>query len=267
MHRYFFRILILFCLAFISEVLFSQGLVLDDEAYEKLPRQSLYGDGSKSENKALDSILIVDLKPYCPKIKHQGYIGSCVGWASGYSALSIQNAIQKGWGNEKEKISKYAYSAMYIYNQIKITDCDYGARIGDAMKFLKEKGDVLAATFDVDESDCNKEPTAEDLDFAAKNRILDFQTLFSPEDLKKVKVNKTKLSLVQKRPVVIGMSLKKNFSDIKPGEKYWFPEVGNTNPDGAHAMVVVGFDEGKKAFELMNSWGEPIYPWCLILGQ
>ena len=36
----------------------------------------------------------------------------------------------------------------------------------------------------------------------------------------------------------------------------WYPNVGKTNIFGGHAMVVIGYDDGLKAFEVMNSWGK-----------
>ena len=51
------------------------------------------------------------------------------------------------------------------------------------------------------------------------------------------------------------MELKQNFQVIKRGEKYWWSDLGDTTTIGYHAMVVVGFDDGKEAFEIMNSWG------------
>jgi hypothetical protein len=233
-----------------------QGLVFDNDDYNRLPRQSHYGDGSKSELKVLDSVPKIDLKSFCPKVQHQGQVGSCVGWSVGYGAYTIQRAINNNWGGNRNLITQNAYSAMFIFDQIKITDCDYGSRIGDALKLLKEKGDVYSKDFDNDKSDCFKLPADKELKLAYQHRIKDFMTLFGPDDKQLIKVNKTKLSLLQDMPVCVGMDLKKNFQNIKHGEKFWFPEVGDTNPFGGHAMVVIGYDDGKKAFELMNSWGE-----------
>lgn len=232
------------------------GLVFDDTAYEKLPRQSLYGDGGKSEEKALQGVLKADLKPFCPRPKHQGRIGSCVGWASGYAALTIQHAIQKHLSGKTEEITTSAFSALYIYNQIKLGACSSGAYIGDAFQFLKDHGDILSSQLDRDINNCDTLPPLSLRESAKAYKIKDYLTLFGPNDEDQVKINKTKLSLAQNKPVVIAMILKENFASLKSGDEYWFPEVGNTNPLGGHAMCVVGFDEGREAFEIMNSWGE-----------
>jgi len=56
--------------------------------------------------------------------------------------------------------------------------------------------------------------------------------------------------------VVIGMNLMENFMDISATDPYWRTSKGNQTYCGGHAMCVVGYDEGKEAFEIMNSWGE-----------
>lgn len=236
---------------------FKTGLIIDKEAYNQIPRQSLYGDGGKSETKALDGVFKVDLKPFCPKPGHQGSIGSCVGWSSGYAALTIAEAISENKNAYKqEEITKNAKSALFIYNQIKISDCDGGSRIEDAMKLMQEKGNTTHKDFDIVIENCNREATEKDFKNAISHRIIDYMTLFAEEDAEAIKVNKVKLSLVQKKPVVVAMELNEDFQNLKKGDTYWFPNIGNTNPIGAHAMCVVGFDDGKEAFEIMNSWGD-----------
>jgi hypothetical protein len=248
--------LLLLNVIFATAQKFTTGLIIDKEAYRKLPRQSLYGDGGKSEDKALNGIYKADLKPFCPKVGHQGSIGSCVGWSSGYAALTIAEAIQENKAYKQEDISKKANSALFVYNQIKIGDCSQGARIEDAMEFLQKKGNIPAKDFDLVIENCDRKPSEKDLENAQKHRIQDFVTLFGEEDADLIKINKIKLSLVQRKPVVVAMELAENFQQVKKGDLFWFPEIGNTNSLGAHAMCVIGFDDGKNAFEIMNSWGD-----------
>src|SRR5215203_6249341 len=116
---------------------FTAGLLLEDATYDTLARQSAE-DGSKADLPAS-----VDLTPYCPEVRHQGYIFSCVGWAVGYGAMSIQRAILNQC-TDKEVITRNAHSALFLYNQIKAEDCDKGSRISDALRFMNRHGDCLA---------------------------------------------------------------------------------------------------------------------------
>lgn len=254
--RYFTRLIgLVWLLTHIGE-LHGQGLIFDDDFYSSMPRQSTFGDGSRTEFKVLDTIKKVNLKAFAPHVQHQGWVSTCVGWAAGYGAYTIQKAIRNNWGGQTDLISDQAYSALFIFNQIKITDCGFGARIGDALRLLKKQGNVLSKDFDTELEDCFRPVSAADSLFAAEHRIDDFMTLFSPNDEARIKISKTKLSLVQKKPVIIGMNLLQNFANIPYRDSIWYPAIGNRAPYGGHAMVVVGFDDGLGAFEILNSWGD-----------
>ena len=237
----------------------AQGLLIDEDSdsrYETLPQQSDFNDGGKSEAKALAGITAWSLKSYCPTPKHQGQVGSCVGWSTGYAALTIQHAIANEWKGQTDLITTNAFSPMFIYNQIKLTDCRNGSFIDSAMALLQTKGDILSSDFDKSIADCSVMPSEKQITSASTNKIVDFMTLFPHKAAKQTKINKVKLSLIQNRPAIVGMSLLKNFGQIRKGAKYWNPRVGDKGRYGGHAMVVIGFDDSRGAFELMNSWGE-----------
>jgi len=227
---------------------FAAGLLLEDDTYDAQPRQAPE-DGSKAELPAA-----VDLTPYCPEIRHQGFIFSCVGWATGYGALSIQRAILNNC-TDKQVITRNAHSALFLYNQIKPEDCDKGSRISDALSFLNTKGDCLARQFDFDVNDCAKKPDSTVNEQAKRYSIEDYLTLFDSKEKEAEKVRRVKVALAKNKPVVIGMLVLRNFYELKNAQ-YWHPSLGNTAPAGGHALVVVGYDDHKGAFRLMNSWGK-----------
>ncbi len=235
----------------------AQGLILDDERYDRLPRQPSYGDGGKSEASALEGIVKVDLRPFCPRPKHQGEISSCTGWATGYGAFSIAYAVQNNWAGQQKSITDSAFSALFLYNQIReeFENCNLGSHIDKALKTLQEKGNVASKDFDARPNNCKRIPTPEELAQAQEYRIKDWMTLFGSDAAARVKIDKTKLALASKKPVIIAMRLRNNFNLLNSDSKYWLPMLGDTTFSSAHAMVVVGFDDGKQAFEVMNSWG------------
>jgi hypothetical protein len=243
-----FTLALLLCAAAGYTQEFSAGLIFEDEAYEALPRQSPE-DGSKAELPAS-----IDLTPYCPEVRHQGYIYSCVGWATGYGAMSIQRAVMNHC-TDKTVITRNAHSALFLYNQIKKEDCNKGSRISDALQFLSEKGDCLARQFDFDVNNCAQQPDSMVVRQASRYAIQDFITLFGVKESDDLKVLRVKRVLARNKPVVVGMNVLRNFYDLK-NAVYWHPDIGNTTPAGGHAMVVVGYDDRKEAFRLMNSWGK-----------
>ena len=239
----------------ITIVVQGQGLIVDFDRYEQVPRLSALGDGSKSVNDA-DYTPKVDLRPYCPIPQKQGVVNSCTGWAVGYGALSILRAVNENWNGMKDSINQHAFSALFIYNQVKkgIT-CNAGSDIIDAGKLLMEKGNLTSQYYDRFKNQCDRLPNSEELEMARPFKIKEFVTLFGKDDPEYTKVQMTKLSIAQLKPVVIGMEIRASLHELKRGDQYWFPGVGSQRHEGSHAMVVVGYDDGKEAFEIMNSWG------------
>jgi hypothetical protein len=212
-------------------------------------------EGARAEVALLKNKFKTDLKPYCPSIREQGKISSCVGWSVGYAAMTIEKAVANKWANDRHTIDDNAYSAMFIFNQIKLGGCDFGAELAHAFTFLKDKGNVPFRDFAV-ESDCDSVPVGTLTEKAKLHRVKDFATLFNPDDKPDVKIERVKLTLAHQKPVVIGMVVLENFLTLKSNDHMWYPTIGKTDLFGGHAMVVIGYDDSKKAFEIMNSWGK-----------
>lgn len=242
-------------LLFFATGVSAQGLVFNDEAYKSAPMKADAGDGAKGVAESLKNNFKVDLKPYCPTVREQGKISSCVGWSVGYAAMTIEKAVANKWANDQQTIDDNAFSAMFVYNQIKLGDCFFGAELNQAFAVLKEKGNVFYRDFAVN-NNCDSVPVGNLMEKARLNRVKDFAVLFSPDDKADVKIDRVKRTLARQKPVVIGMVLLDNFLSLKSGDEMWYPGVGKTDLFGGHAMVVMGYDDGKKAFEIMNSWGK-----------
>ena len=248
-NNYLFILFFSICLSANAQVEFASGMDFEDDEYDLLQRVNPL-DGSKS-----DLPPFVNLEPYCPDVRHQGDIFSCVGWSTGYGAMTIQSAIVNETTN-RAVINENAHSALFLYNQIKTPGtCMKGTKISKALEFLSENGNCLAGQFDFDVENCDSMPSEALKTFAQDYVIEDYLALYGTKDDPDFKVSQVKKTLAKKRPVIIGMSIKKNFYLLKDA-KYWHPNIGETAPAGGHAMVVVGYDDRKEAFRLFNSWGK-----------
>ncbi|MEY3323081.1 MAG: hypothetical protein RLZZ417_2664 [Bacteroidota bacterium] len=225
---------------------FPTGLEFEDDKYEVQPVISLQNGG-----KSIPSS--IDLSIYSPFPRHQGTIFSCVGWSVGYGALTIERAIQNGW-TDRIKITNESSSALFLYNQIKIGNCNRGARISDALSFLQEKGDCLAKYYDKNLDDCEQPTTPELLKNAENFKISDYAALFEAEIDAKDKIDRIRKALAQNKPVIVGLRIKNNFYKLEDAG-FWHPDLGDTTYAGGHAMVVVGYDDNLSAFKIFNSWG------------
>lgn len=240
------------------------GLILDDESYLQVP-QSAANVQIHSGQKAIPRAL--DLTPYCPEVRNQGDISSCVGWSAGYAAMTIERALQQGW-TDKRHITENANSALFVYNQLANGDCQ-GVRMPKALQLLADQGNCLAREYDFDVNDCSADVPTELISKARNHRIDEHIRLFDPKATPELKVKHTKLVLSQEKPVIVGLKVLNNFYAIRDGDESWFPTVGDQTYAGGHAMVVVGYDDDKfghgdpnvspgmsGAFKIMNSWGK-----------
>lgn len=193
------------------------------------------------------------LKPYAPTPRKQN-AGTCVGYALS-NAVSIMFATRDSLV-DKADINANVLSALYIYNQIQRRGCDIGARITDAMALVKNQGGCTAKLFPDTDKNCQKLPDDALKLKALDNRIKDYISIFPRNETDEEKVALTKKQLLEGRAVVIGMNITQSFFLVKPGDRYI--DINKASPDavGGHAMCIVGYDDHREAFEIMNSWGK-----------
>lgn len=233
-------------------VLPAQGLKLDDPAYEQVLLQPVLGQKSGTDDNALK----VDLRPFCPPVQDQGKSATCTGWAVGYAALSIESAIQRGVKGDLSRLKEDAFSALFVYNQIKdkrIEGCTALSSIEDALDLLEDKGNLKHNYFD--REGCEKQPSSSDFEEAQNFKIDEYRKLFKLDANAKQKIKSVRKSLAREHPVIVGMFIKKDFY-TQFGQDFYYMGPGPIAE--AHAMVVVGYDDGRGregAFLLMNSWG------------
>lgn len=226
------------------------GLSVDAKRYAELPLLPTYS-GVKYNKIPLRT----SLKPYCPVAGNQGDMGACVGWAVGYGAFTISQAVQAEL-TDKAEVTAMAHSAAFVYNQIKPVegDCEQGAFVEDALALLLERGDCLEQTFNFQNRSCQAKPSSQAVQEALQYRILDYAAVFTPADAPKVKIAKACKVLAAKKPLIVGMQITVSFWEIRSGQTYWKPSDEDL-PVGYHSMVLTGYDNVEKQFELLNSFG------------
>ena len=90
---------------------FTGGLVIDSSDYKLIQGLNLHSSGVKESGIELPPV--VSLKEFCPKPGFQGEITSCVGWATGYAAMSIQYALHRERDME-EGLSEDIFTFVYL---------------------------------------------------------------------------------------------------------------------------------------------------------
>ena len=242
--------LLLLILSVLGEIAAQRGLLVGDEKYLELPQLPTY-----SGTKYNEVPLKVSLRPYCPVPGSQGSTGACVGWATGYGALTILRA-QQAATTDQAAITEMANSAAFIYNQIRLEegDCVSGAYIEDALALLRSSGDCLENTFNFKKHGCMAKPMDEAIEEAFGYRIRGYAAVFELEEPPRSKVSKACKVLATQTPLIVGLGITQGFWNIKPGTRLWNPEPEEPLV-GYHALIVVGYDNIERQFELMNSFG------------
>lgn len=227
------------------------GCVLDKAKYATVPLAAslMRGDYHNMPSK-------VSLRKYAPIPKNQGAYGTCVGWSAAYAARTVLYARQKNM-TDPILVTQNAFSPFFLYERAKTTldiNCQEGTSLVTGLKVMKDVGAVKFSNF----SDrCGKRVTPKLVSDASEFKVKDFRRLFESET-ETGKVQLVKKSLSEKKPVIIGMQCcTESFLNAR-GKDVWIKSPKeDDNPDGGHALTVVGYDDKKYggAFELMNSWG------------
>ena len=189
----------------------------------------------------------VDLSPYLPPPGDQGAQASCTAWAVGYGLRSYMAKVAQRWDLASGSGVRYdrVFSPAFIYNNTRTADG--GATLGAVLAFMRDRGVSTWADFPYGPSSADKKPDDRLLRDAARWRIASFETL-DP------RVLNIKQQLANGRPVVIGAEISSDFKNGKLGSDFVWRKSGLAVE--AHAILLVGYDDQKFAFQLMNSWGQ-----------
>jgi hypothetical protein len=146
------------------------------------------------------------------------------------------------------------FSPVYVYRNIRPDDpeCQDGAQIYSALDLMRDSGAVKM--LDIERS---VDFPRVDLSIYSESRkypIGGYVTLFSREDTQKpaLVTRIVKKSLTEGKPVIVGMNTPDSFFEAK---NVWEPTENPGNFYGGHALCVVGYDDDRGAFEIINSWG------------
>ncbi len=188
----------------------------------------------------------VDLSQYLPEVRSQGIQGSCVAWATGYYLKTFQENLE----NDRKNTSSndLNLSPAFIFNQIKVQPCD-GAVVSKGLELLVTQGVSTWSEFPYDDDNCFVMPTPLLIELASPNKIKEFYYLNETQVFEQ-----SKAFLNNDQPIVIAISIDRNYFGAREGSDAVYRKF--TKDDGGHAMLVVGYDDAKQAFKVVNSWGK-----------
>lgn len=189
----------------------------------------------------------VDLSDRFPPPGDQDPQQSCVGWAVAYAMKSYQEATERGWSLttvDGRAHPARVFSPSFIYNQIN-GGTDQGSNFGDAFRVLITQGAAPLAEMPYTPSPFIP-PSAAARAAAADFRIDTFRTV----NLRNR--NELRAQLHAGFPIVFAAFVDQLFWEWRGPrviDQFGGPRLGR------HAMVVVGYDDNRGAYRVINSWG------------
>jgi hypothetical protein len=207
----------------------------------------LGGDGKMDGPGGVMTQPSVDLSAFMPRPANQGTLGSCAAFA--VAAVATAYRGQRG-GVDPNTVWA---SPQFLYaRQLKTAmgKCDDGTYMDDGLATLVVEGATPHARLPYNDKMCAMDPAAED---ANEFRIGSF------EALKPFTRDKVKEVLSKGTPIVFGVTLPPNFThaggaQAKQPFKSDDGQLGGKH-GGGHAMVIIGYDDARSAYRILNSWG------------
>jgi hypothetical protein len=195
----------------------------------------------------------VDLSADLPPPQHQGPLNSCVAWSVAYALKSYQERIEekKPFHDDAGRLDlSRVFSPAFVYNQLN-QGRNAGVPFVEAFKLLRERGAAPWSLMPYDGADLRTQPGAAAFAAARRYRI-EFWRQVNVHDPREIKAQ-----LDAGYPVIFGAKMDPAFEAAGRGFVWRETAPGGCGGGecGYHAMVLVGYDEARRAFKLLNSWG------------
>lgn len=205
--------------------------LLPAEEYVKIPV-------AKNPSVELKATVTINVPP----VGNQGGEGSCVAWGTAYAARSIdwQASHPATWST-----SVNIFSPEYVYNQIKLGSCTAGSYVTSGLNLLKSQGVCRWSVMPYTDYSCSTYPNSTQKADAAYYKISSYSTVSRT-------TSAIKAQLAAGNPVIVAGQVNNAFMYLTANQ---ILSTFSGSSLGGHCYCVVGYDDTKGAFKVMNSWG------------
>ncbi|MBO7607908.1 MAG: C1 family peptidase [Paludibacteraceae bacterium] len=206
----------------------------------------------------------VSWEKYCPPVGNQGQYGTCVAWATSYGLKTTMNMIDGTWNISNKNSASYQCSPVDLWHTMRssysseVSSQCGGSSFDPAFKAMQTKGVATLASVPFN----NQKMTCDGVSGKglSSNKITTYRTVAYSADMSSngqaygMTVSNIKAHL-EKGPLVIGARLGDRFMSWNSDKVIDFDSKDYQGQHAYHAMMLVGFDDNKKAFRVQNSWG------------
>jgi len=203
-----------------------------------------------------DLPLSFDLSSNMPPVRSQGAQGSCVAWAVGYYLKSYHEHLDKntnyGDGDDYEGV----YSPAFLYNKLKVGSCDGGSYIYQTLEAVRNTGVASWKDMPYIDTNCNAKPSTTAVNHSKCAKILDYKSIRIHKPIETIEMQDMKFYISHGSPLIIGIRIYHGFDNpTRVNGELIYKYYSEKGYRGGHAIVVVGYDDSRNAFKIINSWG------------
>ncbi len=199
---------------------------------------------------------------YTPAVGNQGSYGTCVAWATGYGLKTTLDNIDAKRTTAKNS-SSYQTSPIDLWHGMRSTyssatsnQCG-GSSFDPAFKVLINKGATTMASkpFTGQKMTCDGMAATGSSNKLGAYRLVAYTSELSGNGSYGMTTANLKAKLCE-GPLVVGAKLGEKFMRWNSSQPITADDPDSYNGGHAyHAMLVVGYDDSRKAFRIQNSWG------------
>ncbi|QIS20135.1 C1 family peptidase [Nocardia terpenica] len=179
------------------------------------------------------------LEQYAQSPGNQGQVGSCVTWATGYSAYGVLM--------NEQNISGGPMAPMYIYSQIAQGN-DTGTYASVAIPMEEQQGIDTKSDYYQGDFDYTTQPTDAERANAAHYKTSGSQDLINSSDRQQA----IEQAISTGMPVPIGFEVRQSFENLNSSNYNYNPDPSESVL-GGHEVTIVAYDQTGVTIE--NSWG------------
>jgi C1A family cysteine protease len=180
-----------------------------------------------------------------PPVGYQGGEGSCVAFAVGYGARSIEEYYKSGAASYS--YSSNSFSPEFLYNQTKFGDCGSGTSVTTVLDFIKNNGVCTWSSMPYSYTNgCSLMPTSSQLAEAGNYKIASYSWIYASD------MTTIKSELMKNHAVIASLVPDDSFVNAGPG---FIWKSYTANKTAGHVVIICGYDDAKNAYKIMNSWG------------
>lgn len=185
----------------------------------------------------------VDLRSFDSRIEDQGFLGSCTAYAV-TSAYEVMTKILY-----PEKFSELSELFVYYHSRLFSDELsqDSGSYIRDSLKSVKNYGVCKDLMWPYLIENFSKQPPPQCYLDAARRKIIDYNILFTNNEIQEI--------LANKQPVILGMEIFYEFFNITKDDPVVKMPGYFAHSSGYHAVSIMGYSTENSSFLIKNSWG------------